>query len=87
MRKLLTVTAALGAFFVLGGWIHGAPAKFEGKNWHDALAAVPCTNLTQVDHNIKVKGIVVVDGNSYSDPLITNPGEVNMVEKRCFDRK
>lgn len=87
MRNLLSVPAALAACLTLGGWIHGAPAKFEGKNWHEALATIPCTNLTPLNGNIQVRGMVVVDGNSYSSPLITNPGEVNMIEKRCFGKK
>jgi hypothetical protein len=72
---------------ILGGWIHGSAASsFEGATWKEALAKVPCQDVAKDGKDLKIAGIIVVDGKQSPDPIITKEDEIEPLEKRCFPK-
>jgi hypothetical protein len=84
-----------GCFFfvvTLSGWTHGVaqppqPPTFEGATWKEALAKVPCQDVGKDGEDLKITAIIVVDGKSTTDPVLTKKDEVEPIEKRCFPKR
>jgi hypothetical protein len=86
-NRLKVFVGGLLMALILGGWIHGsAVATFEGKTWKEALATVPCQNVTKDGKDLKISGTVIVDGNQFPSPTITKDDLMDPLEKRCFPR-
>ena len=74
---------------VLGGWIHGsATLTVKGATWKEALAQVPCQDVTKDGKDLKISGVIlVVDGQPQPNPLIiTKEDQIEMLDKKCFPR-
>jgi hypothetical protein len=64
--------------------LRGSVPRFEGTNWHQALEQVPCQSITEVGSVLKISGTIIVAGQSFENPTITDEGQIKVLEKRCF---
>jgi hypothetical protein len=72
---------------ILGGFTHGiAPVTYEGATWNEALAKVPCKDVAKDGKNLKITGIIVVDGKQFPNPTISKEDQVEPLDKRCFPK-
>jgi hypothetical protein len=87
INRLSVLAGGLVMGVILGGWTHGsAVPSFEGATWKDALAKVPCQDVVKDGKDLKIAGIIVVDGKPSPDPIITKEDEIEPLDKRCFPR-
>lgn len=87
-HRLTLFSGGLLIALVSGGFTHGvAVPTFEGGDWREALAKVPCTNVAKAGKDLKITGIVVVDGKRFPNPTITKEDLIEPVDKRCFPRR
>jgi hypothetical protein len=66
--------------------LHGSRPAFEGKTWKEALEKVQCQYVTKVGNDLKIAGLVIVDGMSFPNPTITKDDLIDPLEKRCFPK-
>jgi hypothetical protein len=82
-NQLAQLAAGLLMAVILGGWLHhgSPPPSFEGATWKEALAKVPCQDVVKDGKDLKITGIIVVDGESSPpNPTITKEDLVKVVE-------
>ncbi|WMT78844.1 hypothetical protein [Bradyrhizobium sp. Ash2021] len=75
--------------FVLGGWTHGIATTttiFKGSNWHQIIDQVPCNDVSKSGDGFQISGTVMIGETSHQDPVITDQGQVNLLEKKCFPK-
>lgn len=86
-NRLVLFVGCLFMVVTLGGWIHGTPTPtFEGKTWKEALAKVPCSDAAKDGKDVKITGVLIVDGKSTADPVLTKEDEIEPFDKKCFSK-
>lgn len=64
----------------------GTAPTFEGKTWSEALEKVPCQNVAKDGKDLKINGTVIVDGNSFPNPVITEKDRIEPLDKKCLPK-
>jgi hypothetical protein len=86
MRKQRTNLAAASALIVVAlNVTAGAQGEtYEGTNWEEALAKVPCDHIHRGEKGIvTIDGVMAVGGQRDQSPTISDAERISMVDKHC----
>jgi hypothetical protein len=86
MRRITFLATLLIVAVSVSGWTHGSAPSFKGANWHDVQDKVPCQYVAKVGKDLKINATLVVDGKSYPNPTVTEPGVIDELDKMCFPK-
>jgi len=82
-NRLVVVAGAIFMAPILGGILHGSTPTFEGVNWHEVLEKVQCQYVTKEGKDFKIAAKLIVAGQTFENPTITEEGQIKELERKC----
>jgi hypothetical protein len=86
----VTLLAALAVLAITtpshGRLLRGSAPTFEGADWREVLAKVPCGYVTKDGKYLKIAAKLVVGDKTFQNPTITEEDQIKELEKRCFPK-